>query len=136
MPITQEPCNTLKLKGLGFLLIDTIKIALYTSAATLDRTTTIYTTSGEVVGAGYSAGGQTLTGIAISLDGDVAVVDFDNPSWASSTITTRGALIYDSSDGNKALGVINFGSDQVSANSTLAIVIPPATAAGAVLRFA
>lgn len=134
--ITQELCNAFKLKALGFLLTDTIKIALYSSAAVLGKGTTVYTTTGEVTGSGYAAGGKTLSGAAISLDGDVAIADFTDPSWASSTITARAALIYDASDGNKALEVINFGSDQTSNNSTLTIILPAAIAASAIIRIA
>lgn len=136
MSITQEMCNTMKLKGLSFLLTDTIKIALYDSTASLDKNTVAYTTTGEVSGTGYVAGGATLAGAAASLDGDVAVCTFTSPSWPGATITARGALIYDSSDGDLALAVIDFGSDQQVIAGQLGITIPAATAAAAIMRFA
>ena len=92
---------------------DTFKVALYTSSASLDASTTAYTTSNEVSGTGYSAGGATLTAVAPTTSGTTAFVDFNDVTFSSSTITARGCLIYNSSDSNKAVAVFDFGSDRV-----------------------
>ena len=92
----------------------TFKIALFTSDATLDETTTAYSTTNEVSGTGYDAGGKTLTATTSS-SGATAFVDFGDVSWASSTITARGALIYKSGGTNPAITVLDFGSNKSSA---------------------
>ena len=99
MAITQAMCNSFKTELLGGthdLDTDVIKIALFTSSATLDASTTAYSTTNEVVGSGYTAGGNTLAGATISLSGSTAIVDFTDTTWSSATITARGALIYNS----------------------------------------
>jgi hypothetical protein len=139
MAITQGMCNSFKeqvLEGEHDLLTDTIKIALYTSAATLDASTTVYSTSDEVVGAGYVAGGNTLSGAAVSLDGTAAIVDFSDTTWSAATITARGALIYNNSKGDKAIAVLDFGSDKSSSAGDFTVVFPAATASTAVIRLA
>lgn len=116
---------------------DVFKIALYTSAANLDATTTVYTTSGEVAtGGGYTAGGNTLTGATVSLTGTTAFVDFSDTSWSAATITARGALIYNSSKSNKAVAVLDFGSDKVSSGGTFTIQFPANDSASAIVRIA
>jgi hypothetical protein len=116
---------------------DVFKIALYTSAATLDATTTVYTTSNEVAaGGGYTTGGNTLSGAAVSLSGTTAFVDFSDTSWTTATITARGALIYNSSKSNKAVAVLDFGSDKISSGGTFTIQFPANTAADAIVRIA
>jgi hypothetical protein len=117
-------------------LADTMKIALYTNSATLDATTTIYTTSGEVVGAGYTAGGNTLTGNAISSGGTTAWLTFSDSSWTTATITARGALIYDSSQSNAAIAVLDFGADKTSTVGTFTVQMPVAAASTALIRIA
>jgi hypothetical protein len=117
-------------------LADTMKIALYTNSATLDATTTIYTTSGEVVGTGYTAGGNTLTGNAISSGGTTAWLTFSDSSWTTSTITARGALIYDSSQSNAAIAVLDFGADKTSTAGTFTVQMPVAAASTALIRIA
>lgn len=112
------------------------KAALYTSAATLSAATTVYTTTGEVVGTGYTAGGVTLTGITQALDTTTAIMDFADPSWANSTITARGMIIYDSTNGNKVRAVLDFGADVVSTNGTFQVTLPLPAAATAVVRIA
>jgi hypothetical protein len=137
MAITSAVCNSFKQELLGAthdLDTDAIKMALYTSSATLGAATTAYTTSDEVVGAGYSAGGNTLTGAAISLDGSVAIVDFSDTTWSAATITARGALIYNSSKSNKAIAVIDFGGDKTSTNGDFTVQFPAAAAATAIIR--
>lgn len=116
---------------------DTFKIALYTSAATLDATTTAYTTSGEVVGTGYTAGGNTLTvSVVPTSSGTTAYLSFSNSSWATATITARGAMIYNSTQSNKAVAVLDFGSDKTSTAGTFTIVFPTADATDAIIRIA
>lgn len=137
MAITSAVCNSFKqelLGGIHDLDTDVIKLALYTSSATLGASTTAYTTSNEVVGAGYSAGGNTLTGAAISLDGSVAIVDFSDTTWSSATITARGALIYNSSKSNKAIAAIDFGGDKTSTSGDFTVVFPAATGTNAIVR--
>lgn len=137
MAITSAVCNSFKqelLGGFHDLDTDVIKIALYTSAATLDATTTAYTTSNEVVGAGYTAGGNTLSGATISLAGSVAIVDFSDTTWSNATITARGALIYNSSKSNRAIAVIDFGGDKISTSGDFTVVFPAATGTNAIVR--
>ena len=124
------------LKGLYVPLTDTMKIALYTNSATLDATTTIYTTSGEVVGTGYTAGGNTLTGNAISSGGTTAWLTFSDSSWTTATITARGALIYDSTQSNAAIAVLDFGADKTSTAGTFTVQMPVAAASTALIRIA
>jgi hypothetical protein len=114
------------------LLNDTLKIALYTGAATLDASTTAYTTTNEVVAAGYTAGGVTLTGVTIGTDGYTAFCSFDNPSWAGA-LTARYALIYNSSKADKSIAVLDFGADKTSVVS-FTITLPANTATSALLR--
>lgn len=137
MAITSAVCNTFKQElfgGIHDLDTDVIKIALYTSAATLGASTTAYTTSNEVVGAGYVAGGNTLSGAVISLDGSVAIVDFSDTTWSTATITARGALIYNSSKSNKAIAAIDFGGDKISTSGDFTVVFPAATGTNAIVR--
>lgn len=124
------------LTGTYVPLTDTMKIALYTNAATLDATTTAYTTSGEVVGAGYTAGGNTLTGNAISFSGTTAWLTFNDSSWTTATITARGALVYDSTRSNAAIAVLDFGSDKTSTAGTFTVQMPTAAASTALIRIA
>jgi hypothetical protein len=132
-------CSSFKqqiLLGEHDLDTDTIKIALYTSAATLDASTTIYTTTNEVIGAGYTAGGNTLTGATVLLTGTTAFADFADTSWVTATITARGALIYNSSKSNKAIAVLDFGSDKISTAGTFTIQFPTNDATNAIVRIA
>jgi len=124
------------LTGTYVPLTDTMKIALYTNSATLDATTTVYTTSNEVVGTGYTAGGNTLTGNAISYSGTTAWITFSDSSWTSATITARGALIYDSSKSNAAIAVLDFGADKTSTAGTFTVQMPVAAASTALIRIA
>ena len=124
------------LAGIQDLDNDVIKIALYTSAANLDATTTVYTISGEVVGAGYTAGGNILTGVTINTSGTTAFVDFSDSDWPLSSITARGALIYNSSKANRAVAVLDFGSDKVSSLGTFTVQMPANNATNALIRIA
>jgi hypothetical protein len=139
MAITQAMCNSFKTELLGGthdLDTDTIKIALFTSSATLGASTTAYSTSNEVSGTGYTAGGNTLAGAAISLSGSTAIVDFTDTTWSSATITARGALIYNSSKADRAIAVLDFSSDKSSTNGDFTVVFPAADASNAIIRIA
>lgn len=137
MAITTAMCTSFKkelLEAEHDFTADTFKIALYTSSATLGASTTAYSTTNEVSGTGYTAGGATLTTVAPTSSGTTAFVDFNDPSFTSATITARGALIYNSSKSNKAVAVYDFGSDQSTTNGTFTITIPSANASDAVVR--
>ena len=115
---------------------DTFKIALYTSSASLGAGTTAYTTSNEVSGTGYTAGGNTLTRVDPSSSGTTALTDFANSTWSSSTITARGALIYNETDSDKAVAVLDFGADKVSSGGDFTVSFPAADASNAIIRIA
>ena len=116
---------------------DTFKIALYTSSATLDASTTAYSTTNEVAtGGGYTAGGNTLTTVAPTSSGTTAFLDFNDTTWSASTITANGALIYNSTQSNKAVAVLAFGSDKSSSGGNFTIQFPVADASNAILRIA
>ena len=137
MAITTAICNSYKqeiLEGVH-ASTDTYKIALYTSSATLGAGTTAYSSSNEVTGTNYSAGGVTLTGYTSGLSSSTAYITFSDPSWADSTITARGCLIYNSSKTNKAVACFDFGSDVVSVSGTFTIDLPSA-GASALIRIA
>lgn len=139
MAITAAFPNQAKLDALQALCPSgsTYKIALYTSAAALSKATTAYTATGEVSGTGYTAGGATLSGYAATLDTDTAILDWTtDPTWPSSTITARGALIYNATNANKAVAVLDFGSDITSTAGTFTVQLPAAAAATAVVRIA
>jgi len=114
---------------------DVFKLALYTSSATLDATTTVYSSSNEVSASGsYSAGGGSLTNITPTASGTTALTDFDDLSFTSATITARGALIYNSSESDKAVAVLDFGGDKISTAGTFTIQFPAATSSDAIIR--
>ncbi len=118
-------------QGVHDLSTDTLKIALYTANADLNAATTVYSTSNEVTGGGYVAGGAVLTGVTISSEGYTAYVDFADVVFGAS-VTARCALIYNFSQGNKAIAVLDFGSDKTSSNFT--ITMPANTASAALIR--
>ncbi len=137
MAITAAVCDsyTQELFSGTHTSADTYKIALYTSSATLSSATTVYSSTNEVSGTGYTAGGTALSGFSTSIDTGVAILDFTtDPSWTSATITARGALIYNSSKTNKAVAVLDFGSDISSTNGTFTVQFPAATAAAGLIR--
>jgi hypothetical protein len=113
------------------LLTDTLKIALYTANADLNADTTVYTTTGEVSGGGYTAGGVTLTGVTLNTSGSTVYVNFSNVVFNAS-VTARCALIYNVTQGNKSVAVLDFGSDKTSTNFT--ITMPANTATAALIR--
>lgn len=140
MAITTAMCSSFKeelLKGVHDFANDTFKIALYTSSATLDASTTAYTATNEVSGAGYTAGGEVLDSPTVTLSGTTAFVDFADETWASSSITARGALIYNSTAaGNPAVAVFDFGGDKTSTAGDFVVQFPTADASNAVVRIA
>ena len=118
---------------------DVFKIALYTSSATLSAATTAYTTTDEVSSSGtnYTAGGQTLTISQVPTStGTTAWLDFDDVTWASATLTANGALIYNATQGNKAVAVLAFGADKTSTAGNFTIQFPAAASTTAILRIA
>ena len=115
---------------------DTFKLALYTGSASIDATTTAYVTSNEVAGSGYSATGSALTNVAPTQSGTTAFTDFNDLTFTSSTITARAALIYNTTDSNKAVCVLDFGSDKTSTNGDFTIQFPTADASNAIIRIA
>ena len=138
MAILQGMCSSFKQEswlGIHDLATDTLKIALYTAAADLGPSTTVYTATGEVSGTGYTAGGVTLTNVQVLLSGTTAYVTFDNPTWANASFVCRGALIYNSTEANRAIAVLDFGADK-TASGMFTVQLPAATAAAALLRFA
>lgn len=128
------------LQAVHNLLTDTIKIALYTASASLGPTTTEYTTTGEVVGTGYTAGGLVLISPTLniyaqnSIDPGVIYVDYADAVWSPAAFTARGALIYNASKGNKSVAVLDFGADKTCTTS-FTVQLPPNTSSAALLRF-
>ena len=124
----------------GPVFPDTFKVALYTASANLNATTTIYTTVDEVVGAGYSAGGNTLvinvtpTAANNSSNVPTSYWSFANSTWTNATFTARGALIYNSTEGDKSVVVLDFGSDKTVSNDTFQIIFPAPDANSAIVR--
>jgi hypothetical protein len=136
MAITQAMCTSFKAEILDEqhdLVADTIKIALFTSSASLGAATTAYSTSNEVSGTGYSAGGETLTSKVVTTTGTTAYFDADDPTWTSASFTARGALIYNSTNSDKAIAVLDFGGDFTVSSGTFKIVFP-AAGANAIIR--
>ena len=144
MAITTAMCSSFKrdlLKGFHDFVDHTFNIALFTSSASLDATTTDYSTSNEVTGSGYSAGGQALDNPSVTLSSTTAFVDFDDETWTSATITANGALIYNTTtDGGSgttdAVAVLAFGGDKTSTNGDFVVQFPTADASNAIIRIA
>lgn len=138
MPILQGMCSSFKQEswlGIHDLDTDTLKLALYTANANLSQSTTVYTQTGEVVGLGYVMGGTVLTGAQVLLSGTTAYLTFNNPVFANASFTCRGGLIYNASEANRAIAVLDFGADK-TASGTFTIQMPAASATTALLRFA
>ena len=136
MSIIQTQTTSFKAQlyqGIHDLTTDVIKIALYTANANLNEDTTVYSSTNEVANTGtYSAGGAQLTPITIGTSGYTAFVGFPNISWTGA-ITARCALIYNSTQGNKSVAVLDFGSDKTSVG-TFTITMPANTATAALIR--
>jgi hypothetical protein len=116
------------------LTVDVLKMALYTSEATLDASTTVYTTSNEVVAAGYTAGGEVLTGVTVNTSNNITYLSFTNPTWTAA-LTARGALIYNVTQADAAIAILDFGADKTS-TGTFTVQLPVNTATSAVIRIA
>jgi hypothetical protein len=136
MSIIQTQTTSFKAQlyqGIHDLTTDVIKIALYTASADLNEDTTVYNSTNEVPNTGtYFAGGAQLTPITVSSSGYTAFVGFPNISWTGA-ITARCALIYNSTQGNKSIAVLDFGSDKTS-TTTFTITMPANTATAALIR--
>jgi len=115
---------------------DSIKLALYTSSATLNAATTAYATTNEVSGTNYSAAGAALTNVTPSTSGTTAIVDFADLTFGTATVTARGCLLYNSTNSNKAICSIDFGGDKTSTAGDFTVVFPSPTATGAIIRLA
>ena len=138
MAISQAMCTQFKrdvMLGLHDLDTDTIKIALYTSSATLNATTTAYSATNEVAnGNGYTTGGVTLASASVIVNSTSGCFDSNNPEWTSATFTARGALIYNDTESDLAIAVLDFGGDFSVAGGTFRIVFPAQTANTAIVR--
>ncbi|HUU83306.1 MAG TPA: hypothetical protein VM243_07365 [Phycisphaerae bacterium] len=139
MPITQAFCDSFKRDLLAMTPHqpgDAYKIALYTARARLGPSTTVYTSEHEVPDSGdYVAGGQVLSGIVAGLDGSVGYLDWTaDPRWTAATIAAAGALIYNSSKGNRALAVLDFGGVISCVNGHFDVTLPAPQAASALIR--
>jgi hypothetical protein len=121
------------LLGVHDLDTDTIKMALYLATASLGATTTLYSVANETSGTGYVAGGNIMTGVTVLTSGTTAYVDFANTVWNPANFTARGALIYNASKGNKAIAVLDFGSDKTTTTS-FTVQMPVNTATSALIR--
>jgi len=142
MAITQAICNTFKQQlfqaqhNFDAVGGDTFYLALYTSAATIDASTTVYTTSNEVssVGTNYPAGGGALTSLGVTLSSATAFLDFNDLTFPNVTLTARGCLIYNDTNANKAVAVFDFGSDKTATSGDFTVIFPAATSSTAVIR--
>ena len=115
---------------------DSIKLALYSSSATLGAGTTVYVTTGQATGTNYSAGGNALTNVTPALSGSTAICDFADLTFGTATVTARGCLLYNATNGNKAIAAIDFGGDKTSTAGNFTIVFPAANATAAIIRLA
>lgn len=139
MTIQQGLTNSFKtqmLQGQQNLTSDTLKMALYTGFATLGPTTTMYSSDYEVSGTGYTAGGNTLANVSIASSANgIVYVSFSNPSWSDASFTARGALIYNATQSNSSVAVLDFGADKTCSNQTFTVTLPANTATTALIRF-
>ena len=146
MSILQSATTSFKIELLqavhnfGPTSANTFKVALYTGNADINQSTTIYTTSNEVVGTGYTAGGNTLvistspTASNNNAGVPTAYISFNNSTWTNATFTARAALIYNVTQGNKSVAVLDFGSDKTVSNDTFQIIFPTPDANSAIVR--
>ena len=140
MAITQSLATSFKvqlLQGTQNFNSNTFKIALFTSSAALGPTTTVYSPTNEVSGTGYTAGGNTLVvSTTPTSTGTTAFISFSNTSWTGASFTARGAMIYNSTNGNSCVAVFDFGSDKTVVDGTFTITFPAADATSAIIRIA
>jgi len=138
MAISQVLCTSFKkelLEGTHDFVNDTFRIALYTSAATLNADTTVYTTDNQVAdGNGYTAPGVELTASTVTSGDGVGFVNFSDATWESSSFTARGALIYNDDKDDRAVMVLDFGDNKTSNNSTFKVGMPANTSTAALIR--
>jgi hypothetical protein len=122
----------------GNLAAQTLKCALYTNAATLNATTAAYATTNEISASGtnYTTGGNALTNVAISVDGTTAIFDADNVTFPNATISAQAALLYNNSNANAAIAVLDFGGVKTSTNGTFELQFPTANASAGLIRIA
>lgn len=124
------------LQGQQNLLTDTLYMALYTGFSDIGPTTTVYTTTNEISGTGYTAGGVLITGATIASDSNgVVYVNFDNVSWPGASFTARGALIYNTSNANASIAVLDFGADKIFSSTNNTVTMPANMATTALIRF-
>lgn len=142
MAISQAVCSSFKselLQGLHNFTNssgNTFKLALYTSSASLGATTTAYSTTNEVSGTNYTAGGGALTNVTPSVTGTTAITDFSDLTFSAATITANGALIYNDTNADRAVVVLAFGADKTSTEGDFTIAFPTADASNAIIRIA
>lgn len=115
---------------------NSFKLALYTSSATLGAATTAFTTTGQASGTNYTSGGNALTNVTPALSGTTAVCDFADLTFGTATVTARGCMIYNDTNSDKAVAIIDFGGDKTSTAGNFTVVFPSPTATGAIIRLA
>jgi hypothetical protein len=122
----------------GNLAAQSLKCALYTNAATLNATTPAYTATNEVsdTNTNYTTGGNTLTNVAISVDGTTAIFDADNVTFPNATISAQAALLYNANNANSAIAILDFGGVKTSTNGTFELQFPTANASAGLIRIA
>lgn len=140
MAIQQGLTNSFKQEMLQAgqnIVTDTLYMALYTAFSNIGPLTTVYTTDNEVTGTGYTAGGVEVTGATLSTDvrTGTVYVNFDNVSWPGANFTARGALIYNVTEGDKSIAVLDFGSDKTFSSTSNTVTMPANTASTALIRF-
>ena len=136
MTIQQSMTVAAKQAAMLAITTGTLKLALYTSAASLSPTTAVYTTVGEVTGTGYTAGGVTLTNVVVSTSAEgIVYLSCDNASWPGSSFTALGGLLYNATQSNKALAVLNFGSNKTCNNENFVVEMSTNPASSALVSF-
>jgi hypothetical protein len=133
MAFDQTLTTQAKFIALQYIATGTLKMALYTANANLGAGTLVYSTTNEIVGTGYVAGGNTLTGVTVQQSGTTAYLDFADTTWNPANFTARGALIYNTSLGNLAVAVLDFGADK-TATTSFTVQMPANTATSALIR--
>ena len=142
MAITSAICSSFKQEVLvgthNFTVTsgNSFKLALYTSSATLGAATTAFTTTGQASGTNYTSGGSALTNITPVLSGTTAVCDFADLTFGTATVTARGCMIYNDTNSDKSVAIIDFGGDKTSTAGDFTVVFPSPTATGAIIRLA
>ena len=139
MTIQQGLTNSFKeqmLQGQQNLTSDSLKMALYTGFATLGPLTTAYSSDNETSGTGYTVGGEALSNVSVaSSSNGIVYISFSNPTWSNASFTARGALIYNATQSNSSVAVLDFGADKTSVGQTFTVTLPANTATTALIRF-